>query len=497
MNRLLAVAVMMCACAPAVPGPRILLDGEVDEWTNVPAAHTDALEDGAGAVDLGEVRVASDDSAVYLLLDLGRETNLQAMPGALRLLIDADDNTTTGSAADGLEGVDRVIEFSPNARADRFGAGVLVRSPDDTARPVGIGLHYAPTFASRHFEIRIDRGVFGSNRTRMKLVHVDAAGDVQDETEAFDAQLRGGPAFATVNADTIPRVPDATLRLLTWNVSDRALLTRTDAFERILRALDPDVVLLDEVSPQIDAQWLATFFTRLSGEWSVVMGQGGGRQRTAIASRLPLAAEPALARVAYPDSVALLDTMRMPRQPRNDARTFRTDAVPAVGARVQVEGLTVLLVALDLSCCGYAGSEEDRFRIMASSAVHDAIAGVVAGGIDGVVIGGDFNLVGSRTPVDVMARALDPAGGNLAAIDGIRLNGLSNATWRNPADIFPPGRLDWVLYSPSSLFALRSFTFATEDLPAEVLVAFGLEGGDSERASDHLPVVADFRVARR
>lgn len=494
-------AMLVSACAPGAPGPRILLDGELDDWTNIAPAHADPLENGPGAVDLGEIRVASDDSALYLLLDLGRAANLQAMNGALRLLLDTDNDPSTGESAHGLVGVDRVIEFSANPRADRFGAGMLVRTTGDTAaaRPVEIGLHYAPTFASRHFEIRIARRVFASNRTRMKLVHVDAEGRVLDETDAFDASLRGGPAVAVVKADTIPRVAGATLRLLTWNVSDRALLTRTDAFARILAALDPDVVLFDEMSREIDARRIETFLAQsLTGEWTVVMGQGGGRQHTAVASRLPITPDATLARVAYPDSVALLDTLRMPRQPRNDMRTFRVDGIPVVGARVHAGGRTILLVALDLSCCGYAGSEEDRFRIMASSAVHDAIAGAVAaGGIDAVVVGGDFNLVGSRTPVDVMARALDPAGGNLASIDGIRLNGVSNASWRSPTDIFPPGRLDWILYSPSSLFALRSFTFATEDLSAEVLAELGLEREDSERASDHLPIVADYRVGRR
>lgn len=83
-----------------------------------------------------------------------------------------------------------------------------------------------------------------------------------------------------------------------------------------------------------------------------------------------------------------------------------------------------------------------------------------------------------------------PAGG----VPIPRLDGASSTIWRSPGP-FPPGRLDHVLVSGSSLEILRSFAFDPADLREEALDGLGLRRKDGE-ITDHLPLVVDLRMRR-
>jgi endonuclease/exonuclease/phosphatase family metal-dependent hydrolase len=100
-------------------------------------------------------------------------------------------------------------------------------------------------------------------------------------------------------------------------------------------------------------------------------------------------------------------------------------------------------------------------------------------------------------PLDVVSRHLDPRGDHLEVVDALQLDGRSNATWSDPGKPFAPGRLDYMLYSDSTLEVARAFVFDSADLGAEWLDRHGVQAGDSAAASDHLPIVADFRWKRR
>ena len=53
-----------------------------------------------------------------------------------------------------------------------------------------------------------------------------------------------------------------------------------------------------------------------------------------------------------------------------------------------------------------------------------------------------------------------------------------------------------MLYSPLSLEVARSFVLDTSDLDSDTLIAQELLGEDTALLSDHLPLVADFRVLK-
>jgi hypothetical protein len=53
-----------------------------------------------------------------------------------------------------------------------------------------------------------------------------------------------------------------------------------------------------------------------------------------------------------------------------------------------------------------------------------------------------------------------------------------------------------MLYSPKTLTVVNSFVLDTADLDGETLIANDLLQEDTAELSDHLPLVADFRILK-
>ena len=66
-------------------------------------------------------------------------------------------------------------------------------------------------------------------------------------------------------------------------------------------------------------------------------------------------------------------------------------------------------------------------------------------------------------------------------------------TWYNENSSFGAGRLDYIVYSGSVLELGTSFSLHSKTLPQEFLDTTFLQRNDTYEASDHLPIVADFR----
>lgn len=444
-----------------------------------------------------------DHAALYFLIEFSDTVNLQALgEWSAQLALDADGDPATGEALDRLDGVDLRIQFSAlEGLAGRY--GIMTRLPGDTAwrDSYWIGLQYAPTHGAPRFEVSIERGplrpdgkaLLAGPEVRARLAGLDQAGAPAALSPVLAQRLVAyQPVAPTAGATAIDRAPGTSFRVLTWNVGDRGMLHDAESYRRILTALGPDVALLDELHPSLDQAWLERFVTGLpGGPWRVIAGAAGGRQRTAVISRLPLRAVPGLARIDYPDSLRALAGLPVSRQMGNDLRTAAGDGIPALGAAVRVGRREVLVVAMDFFCCGRIGSPDDRARIMTADAIRQAVARALqTGEVEAVVLGGDLNLVGSRRPLDILRSGLD-GGQDLAVVPAPRLDERSNATWAAPGP-FPPGRLDYLLVTKSRLEIRRSFTFDPADLAPGAVAAVGLRAGDGQ-ATDHLPVVADLR----
>jgi hypothetical protein len=506
----------------ADPLPLVVLDGRFGDWDGIPAATVANGPAGAGSpVRLREVRARHDAGNVFLYFDFGRQVVAQGLAGTVEVLLDADGDPATGQTAQGLPGADVAILLSPRIR-DRSGAistvGIGVARlgaaggvdsalvlPADTA-----GVILAPSYASPHFELRIARGgsvagsppLFTGARFTAKVVALNPAGAKAAETGVFTHALDGGPVRPTPpgagEADPLARAPGTAFRLLSWNVNGQGFIDHPEPFRRAIAALRPDVILLDEMLPQaraaVDSLLASLPAPPDAGPWHVVFGEAGGRQRGVVASRMPVELSRGLDRVPYPDSIA--DVLRT-ALPAVAADVSVAEGVPTVGALVTVGGKRVLVVTVDLKCCGGGvGTPEDRIRGIEARAMQNAVQRVTAQyRPDAVVIAGDFNLVGTVTPLETLRGRRDAFLFDRAVADAPRLDGLSYATWMRPRNLFAPGRLDYHLYSDRTLRVARSFAFDSADLSARWLAAHGLHADDSVAASGHRPVVTDFAWA--
>jgi hypothetical protein len=508
----LACALALAPGAARAQAP-VVLDGAFDEWGATPVAVADPADAPAPYADVRGVKVRADADAVYLMLTLEREMALQGMPGTLVLVLDVDGDPATGWDRHGMPGVDAEIEFSSALGEDgaRMGTGLRLMHAEGTASCLGraneAGVMAAPSHVSRSFEVRIPRGdpmPFGERMTA-RLVSLDAEGGVADETGVFTADLTPASARPTPpgagTADPLARAPGTDFRVVSWNVGREGLFQRPDAYGAILRALAPDLLMLDEVAGGHSAGEVEEVLNRaVPGDrrWRVLYGTSGGSQRGVIAVRgpAPVVAAGFAGELAYPDSTLAL-------VPADDAEAqrwlrSRIDAhVPVTGAIVQIGGRRLLAVTVDLESAGTPGSAKDRLRRIEAKVIRDATeralyAEIRGGGrFGGVLVTGDLNLVASRDPLDVLARpAYD--GPPLTVALPLRLDGASAATWENAEEPFTPGRLDFVLHHAAFTAVAGGFVFRAADLSPQWRTRHGLTQ-DASRVTDHLPVVTDLR----
>lgn len=314
----------------------------------------------------------------------------------------------------------------------------------------------------------------------------------------------GSYTFRTAMAEPTPSSSgdrlaksEGSVRVAQLNVSEGSFLSNREGFARILGAIAPDVILLDEVTGAVSPNALENFFALkpLSdlGAWRFVLGQGGGRQRTVVAARdREIRAAASMRRVSYADGA--LEALNGISDAGFD-RLLEWEAerdLSATGAWVEVSGQDVLFVPLDLQSAGWVGSPQDRLRTLQAQTIHDHI--LTESGRNGrpVVIGGDLNLVGSLDPLLTLIQGLDVDGSDLAPVDAPRIGERTYVTWRNARGLFAPGRLDFLFVPDAVATVTNSFVFGTEDFDPEMLRRLNLERELSASISDHLVVTVDL-----
>jgi endonuclease/exonuclease/phosphatase family metal-dependent hydrolase len=519
----LAALVLSLLPRAALAQPGVVLDGRPDEWD---AARTVFVRQGHGGpgarhddpapryAGIERVKVRHDAGAVYFALALNGEFALQGMPGTLALLLDEDADSATGWEWYGMRGVDAAIEFSAVLGKDgtRMGTGLRLMHSEGRASCVGTanvaGVMMAPSHASRWFEVRIPRDgpISFGRRMRARLVSLDSADHVVGETGVFTVDLadaRGRPTPRGAGAaDPLARAPGTDFRAVSWNVGRETIFRRPDAYGALLRALDPDLLVLDEVAGGHSAREVEALLERIlpgAEPWHAVYGTSGGSQRGVIAARgaVPQMASSFMSRLPYPDSARDVIGDDTTRAARDWLRSRLDASVPATGATVQIGGRRLLAVTVDLESAGVPGSPRDRLRRIEALRIRDAVtAAVRAGGLDGVLVAGDLNLVASPDPLDILAAGPDVDGSALLVPLPLRLDGASAATWENPEEPFTPGRLDFVLVGDAALAVAGGFVFRAGDLSPEWRERYGL-AADASAVTDHLPVVTDLRWVDR
>lgn len=461
------------------PPPTHVLDGHFTEWEAPPAAP----DDGTGLIRA--VRVSDDPHYVYVQIDLDQPRTLQWLEEELRLEFDLDAKARSGfSGYGGMNGVEAVVVFSPiDQKTGRTRAGSAVYGAGQNGDAIratvdALGVVAMPTHSGDRFEIRLDRSpAFRSDAFRMQCLTRDAA-NVQDQTPLIEYEFktrRSSRPAAVLKDPAAPKAKDE-FRVVSWNGEHGALFKNSAPFARSFEALNPDIVLLQELPDKLNPRELSDWFDQLKGTDSWTSCVGGRSLCVAVATPHPMKA------------VAELAPVRK-LQPQGSGSVVR-----ATGGLIQIGTRTVLAVSVHLKCCGRLGSSEDQKRRSEVEAIHEAVRlAIERHQPDSVVIGGDFNLVGGPGVLNTLARNLAPGGGDLVVSEPLRPMGDSTTTWGRDGEFFVPGRLDFILYD-------EGLSSSSEDILD--IEQMGARWRRTHRIpetppSDHLPIKVDLGWKKR
>jgi endonuclease/exonuclease/phosphatase family metal-dependent hydrolase len=294
------------------------------------------------------------------------------------------------------------------------------------------------------------------------------------------------------------------LRLLTWNVKYGSIFPpegrRHAGFARIVRAVDPDVLVLQEVNPRW-ADRLAEMMDRIIPLGHSRLWKVHGGADNVIISRYPLLQRQREHVVPHP-------VLRSPE-------FHFGQAMAIVDLPDQLSDADVYVVAMHNR--SRAGEESIQQRQIQSDSIvrwirtlrdEKAIAENTP-----MIVAGDMNVLASDPALHLTTLLT----GDIAdeetfgpdfspdwdATDLADASPSHNArgevfyTWRNDTEPFPPGQLSRILFTDSVLSLQHGFVVNTVDMSPEELDRYRLREGDclldeEDGLFDHMPVVADF-----
>ncbi|MEN0019318.1 MAG: endonuclease/exonuclease/phosphatase family protein [Planctomycetota bacterium] len=471
-----ARVVTACACAGplGLASAQPVVDGDAAEWAEI----------GNG----GEV-VAADEHFIYAKLDMGRLINPRA--AAVRIEIDADADASTGRLSGGL-GVDLIIQADGGERGGRWGGPAVLAISEDGRRETQVmgfeaDLHFAPTFAGETYEMRIARSIAqdilpeaGMLSEGTALVRIVSRG----ESTVHRLELPEASGLRLESDADLPAKPEGAVRVMSWNVLWGKPMENPAPFSRVFEAIKPDVVLIQEWdrgdSTEAD---ISGWFTQ-HASWATETGESDeGSARAwqtrnndawgvAVATFHPISGEGGVdvfapgTRWNFPVRVA--------------AATVETPAGPLVFGTVHYK------------CCGSLGSEEDMRRTLEAKAVNVELQRLAEETeAIGIVLGGDFNHIGTPKVMDWSVEGLDADGSDLAIAQASVLGDAALYTFGQPGMNNIRPRLDYITYPDAMFEAVNAFVLETSRLSDASLEAMGLRRADSH-ASDHLPLIVDL-----
>lgn len=464
----------------------VTIDGDTSEWPANTAAY-------------------ADEHYLYMRFTAqGEQETIQASQKTVTLLIDTDASTATGYVSPLAPmrdlGVDMEVQFSPPGPTGTAMRGMRVSSVDamgnrSTLSKEDFDIVIAPTYAATWYEARICRtpdqkqglpsaGLLDAGEVRCMATIADEKGTIVAFSDPVWLKTDGVcPGGRRVAAFTPPAKPANAVRVVSWNVERSKPVQSPEGFARVLRALSPDVVLVQEWETGDGAAMQAWFDANVPSDrsWNVRkaagdMSNGGG---VAVISRYPMT--PVLGE-------SLFATYK-----EDDGKEARRP-IRSVAASIDTPQGVMLAVSTHLKSGGSKDSVEDRRRMAEARAINTTFAAVAgATGAPLRVIGGDLNLVGSRPPLDVLRAGLDTDGSDLTPAATLVFGDQAFYSWRDTGSPFAPSRLDWILFSDASAHAENAFVFDVSRLSDEVIASMGLQRGDVG-ASDHLPSVVDLAV---
>ena len=427
------------------------LDGLFLEWSSANLIATDPAGDATGAFDIQKVYATNRGTRLFLRFDIGSTLNMQS-----------------GLTTDGT----LIAQIAmPNGKflSMDMRNKLLWRDNDPSLTVTNESVNYAvsPSYASNEFELAVDLSSFGVVLGSPITINFSSSDSLA--SAATYTMSRSEIVAARRSAN---RTPGTTFRIASLNTYLTGLLNSTQKpqIQRLVDAMNADIYCFQEEYnsyPEDIAQALAEANPMEDGAtWNVSQYSD-----MAIASRSPIISLSS----SFGRKGVIVD---LPGEGPEDA---------------------VVIFSIHPKCCGYIGDSNDVTRISQMNSLITRVTDLRAGKLGSqyepyrqapVIIIGDWNLVGSRTPLDLVT---DPAGLHMVDAMPAHLIGEDVMTWRTKSgETFCPGRLDFMAYQDmNGLDLLGSFILDSALLNSSELSALGLLSTDSS-CSDHSMLVGDF-----
>lgn len=447
----------------------VLLDEDFSEWRD--------LEDIATSGDFS-IKAINTEEQLFIYFEIAEAIAIQNSERII-LYLDTDDNVETGRS---IHGIGAEIEVNFGLRE----VTTIIEGSTSVYGFKNINLNLMPTVWSDQFEVAIERDAMFFPSEGIKILVEDI------ETNVFSPLSEGGATytFGDFEFDSLPthaieKLEESHLRMMSHNVlrDDLFESSKRIHFQRMYQAIDPDIIGFQEIYDHTATDVVSIMEDFLPSEQGEAWYASKVNDNI-VASRFPI-----------------LSTHKA-----------NVDGNGAFLLDLRPDYETPLLVinAHTPCCTNDAGREYEIDAMMAF--VRDAKAGVGSFALKKntpIVVMGDMNLVGDPQNIQTLLDGniqnestwgmdfVPDWNGNNFLDAKPRVTGLpmTFTHWSyEGSGGYSTGRLDAIMYSGSGLTLENSFVLYTSSMSIADLATYNLELGDSEGASDHLPMVVDFLV---
>jgi len=461
----------------------IFLDGKTDDW-NIPVpTYVDDLADG-NLFDFKYFSVSNDEQFLFIKLHLSPEMKLLEN-NLISLYIDGDNNSSTGVLVNSI-GAELKWDFG-------LRSGQFYKNGTTNIGFANIQYRSLPTVTDTTYEVAIGRAVapngsnllFSSSSIKIFFRDNESNGDwMPNNGETFEYTFDDTPT-PPVQLIEINRENPAYIRVLDYNVLNDGLTDpgRQGYFTRILKAVQPDIIGFNELWNSTASQ-VQTFLDNIlplqnSSNWNTVKLDGGN----VIASKYPII-QTWLVFSGHRITASLID---LPIEFKHD----------------------IMVINSHYRCCAADAIRQEEV----DATVAFILDAKSPGGVLDLPLNtpfmviGDLNLVGFRQQLttlvtgEIVNTQMFGNGGppdwdetDLEDKIAQQTDKRTAYTWRDDDNSFPPGRLDYQIYSNSVLNLEKAFVIQTEVMSPARLAEYGLQQFDTRNASDHLPKVSDYSL---
>ncbi len=468
MNKLLFCYILISQCL-VLKAQNILIDESYEDWDDIEFKIIDSGD--SNNLDFQLLQVTNDADYIYFRLKLNNIINLQN-DNNIKLAIDSDNDSSTGSKIYDI-GAEFIYEFG--RRVGSLGDSNTIFHND-------IGLISLPTVTSDEFEIAIERNInngsiYLEGDIKYHFYTSPNSGDVIPNVNGINSFSFNEEIKSSIGISQIHKINSTDLRILSYNVLRDNIFNSTLAkeYERILSSINADIMCFQEIYDHSAEQLLSHLVTlNVISDNESWFSVKDGRDLITI-SKYP---------IVYHQEV---------------------DGNSAV--EIQTANGPMLILNCHLPCCENDSgrvSEIDELLSFLSGSLEGETNVQLAEGTPYIILG-DMNFVGDASQVhslitgDIISNfiygpdiRMDYGDGAITDSKPITTGFPASFTWYNNQSSFPSGRLDYLLFTDSVLKKSNSFVLNTKGLSQTLLTDFNLLDTDTERASDHFPLVVDF-----